>query len=101
MIGVTAWGYVPSTPTPVAPTRRSLTRCGVHLKSHLSDDCTHDTILPMVFAAPTGYANLLSLGLKGLDLPVPCSRVRLPWGEIERWKSRCQRRSPAPAPRPS
>src|SRR5215470_203579 len=35
LIGVTAWGYVPSTPTPIAPTRRSLTRCGVHLKSHL------------------------------------------------------------------
>lgn len=100
MIGVTAWGYVPSTPTPVAPTRRLLTRCGVHLKRHLSDDCTHDTILQMVFAAPTGGANLLSLGLKCLDMPVPCARVRLPRGEIERWKSRSSRQSPAHAPHP-
>jgi len=100
MIGVTAWGYVPSTPTPVAPTRRLLTRFGVHLKRHLSDDCTHDTILQMVFAAPTGGANLLSLGLKCLDMPVPCARVRLPRGEIERCKSRSSRQSPAHAPRP-
>jgi len=35
LICVTAWGSVPSTPTPIALTRRSLTRCGVHLKSHL------------------------------------------------------------------
>jgi hypothetical protein len=49
---------------------------------------------------PTGYANLLSLGLKGLDLPVPCARVRLPRDEIEQWKSRCSRHSPAHAPRP-
>src|SRR5258708_36859444 len=35
LICVTAWGSVPSTPTPIALTRRALTRCGVHLKSHL------------------------------------------------------------------
>jgi len=36
MICVTPWGYAPPTPTPVAPTRRSLTRFGVRLKSHAS-----------------------------------------------------------------
>src|SRR5260221_13724680 len=70
-------------------------------KVTLSRACTHDAILPMVFAAPTGGANLLSLGLRCLDMPVPCARVRLPRGEIERCEGSSSRQSPAHASRPS
>ncbi|HEX6484609.1 MAG TPA: hypothetical protein VF043_37670 [Ktedonobacteraceae bacterium] len=52
------------------------------------------------YEKPTGYANLLSLGLRGLDIPVACALVRLPWGEIERCEGSSSRQSPAHASRP-
>src|SRR5260221_4157963 len=69
-------------------------------KVTLSRDGTHDAILPMVFAAPTGGANLLSLGLRSLDMPVACGRVRLPCGAIERREGSSSVPSPAHASRP-
>src|SRR5260370_39444851 len=54
----------------------------------------------LVIAFPTGGANLLSVGLKWLDLPVPCARLRLPRGEIELCESSSSLQGPAHAPRP-
>src|SRR5713226_8429594 len=49
---------------------------------------------------PTGGATSCPLGGSGLHRPVPCSRLFLGRGEIERCESRCSRHSPAHAPRP-
>jgi hypothetical protein len=58
----------------------------------------NDLHLHSTLECPTGWANLLPLGLKCLALPVPCARLRLPWDEIELCESRSSRHSPAPAP---
>jgi len=49
---------------------------------------------------PTGCANLLSLWLKWLVIPVQCSRVFLTRGQNERGESSSSRQGQAHAPRP-